>query len=68
MAALVGGGISMALGEYVSVSSQRDSERALIAQDSAELQADPDLELAELADLDRASGLGSETAPRSQWS
>ena len=62
MAALVGGAISMALGEYVSVSSQRDSERALIAQDSAELQADPDQELAELADLYRARGLSSETA------
>ena len=62
MAALVGGGISMALGEYVSVSSQRDSERALIAQESAELQADPDQELAELANLYRARGLSSETA------
>ena len=62
LAALVGGGISMALGEYVSVSSQRDTERALIAQEQAELQADPVQELTELTDLYRARGLSSETA------
>ena len=62
LAALVGGAISMALGEYVSVSSQRDTERALIAQEQAELQADPVQELTELTDLYRARGLSSETA------
>ncbi len=62
LAALVGGAISMALGEYVSVSSQRDSERALIAQERAELKADPVEELRELADLYQARGLSSETA------
>jgi VIT1/CCC1 family predicted Fe2+/Mn2+ transporter len=62
LAALVGGAISMALGEYVSVSSQRDSERALIAQEKAELKADPVQELTELADLYRARGLSPETA------
>ena len=62
LAALVGGAISMALGEYVSVSSQRDTERALIAQEEAELQADPVEELSELADLYRDRGLSSETA------
>jgi vacuolar iron transporter family protein len=62
LAALVGGAISMALGEYVSVSSQRDSERALIAQEKAELQADPVQELTELAQLYRARGLSAETA------
>jgi vacuolar iron transporter family protein len=62
LAALVGGAISMALGEYVSVSSQRDSERALIAQEEAELQADPVQELTELAELYQARGLSSETA------
>lgn len=40
LAALVGGAISMALGEYVSVSSQRDSERAHIAR--GDLELDPD--------------------------
>jgi vacuolar iron transporter family protein len=62
LAALVGGAISMALGEYVSVSSQRDSERALIAQEKEELRADPVQELTELADLYQARGLSSETA------
>ena len=40
-AALVGGAISMALGEYVSVSSQRDSEHALIEKERKELADDP---------------------------
>ena len=41
-AGLVGGAISMALGEYVSVSSQRDSEQAMIAEERRELQQHPD--------------------------
>ena len=41
VAGLVGGAISMALGEYVSVSSQRDSERALIAKEERELATMP---------------------------
>ncbi|WP_446893564.1 VIT1/CCC1 transporter family protein, partial [Acinetobacter sp. NS4_7] len=45
LAALVGGAISMALGEYVSVSSQRDSEHALIQKERRELAEDPDAEL-----------------------
>ena len=45
-AALVGGAISMALGEYVSVSSQRDSEHALIEKERGELRADPEGEFA----------------------
>ncbi|MEL5990855.1 VIT family protein [Microbacterium phosphatis] len=61
-AALVGGAISMALGEYVSVASQRDSERALIAKEHGELGADPDGELAELTGLYQARGLTPETA------
>jgi VIT1/CCC1 family predicted Fe2+/Mn2+ transporter len=51
VAGLVGGAISMALGEYVSVSSQRDSERALIAK-----------ELAELTQLYQDKGLSPQTA------
>jgi VIT1/CCC1 family predicted Fe2+/Mn2+ transporter len=39
LAGLVGGAISMALGEYVSVSSQRDTQRALIARNELELDA-----------------------------
>lgn len=62
IAGLVGGAISMALGEYVSVSSQRDSERALIAKESEELRTMPDAELAELTSLYRDRGLSEETA------
>ena len=62
LAALVGGAISMALGEYVSVSSQRDSEHALIAKERRELEEMPEQELAELAGLDEAKGLKPETA------
>lgn len=61
-AALVGGAISMALGEYVSVSSQRDSERALVAKERAELAAMPDEELAELTAIYQAKGLSPDTA------
>jgi len=52
----------MALGEYVSVSSQRDSERALIAKERRELEETPEQELAELAGLYEAQGLTPETA------
>ncbi|RFA12974.1 hypothetical protein B7R21_08995 [Subtercola boreus] len=61
-AALIGGAISMALGEYVSVSSQRDSQRALIEKERLELQTDPAGELIELAGLYQARGLTAETA------
>lgn len=64
VAALVGGAISMALGEYVSVSSQRDTERALIAKERRELREMPDEELAELTELYRAKGLSDQTARR----
>ncbi len=63
-AALVGGAISMALGEYVSVSSQRDSEHALIEKEKRELADDPEGELAELVGLYEAQGLTRDTATR----
>lgn len=63
-AGLVGGAISMALGEYVSVSSQRDTQRALIAKERRELQDLPQEELAELAGIYQAKGLSAETAAR----
>lgn len=63
-AALVGGAVSMALGEYVSVSSQRDTETALIAKETRELATDPDAELVELIGLYEAQGLTTETATR----
>ncbi|MEJ1092714.1 VIT family protein [Microbacterium istanbulense] len=64
LAGLVGGAISMALGEYVSVSSQRDSERALIAKEREELRTMPEAELAELTELYRQRGLSDETAQK----
>ena len=62
VAGLVGGAISMALGEYVSVSSQRDSQRALIAKERRELAEMPDEELAELTGIYEAKGLSPSTA------
>jgi VIT1/CCC1 family predicted Fe2+/Mn2+ transporter len=64
IAGLVGGAISMALGEYVSVSSQRDSERALIAKEKRELRDMPEEEFDELTALYRDRGLSDETARR----
>src|SRR5512135_3220444 len=48
IAALVAGAMSMAVGEYVSVSSQRDAERADVAKETRELAAQPQAELEEL--------------------
>ena len=62
LAGLVAGAVSMALGEYVSVSSQRDSERAEIQQEKRELAATPDAELTELTALYEAKGLSAATA------
>ena len=62
IAALLAGAISMALGEYVSVSSQRDSERALIAKETWELENQPEQELAELAGFYEQKGLTAHTA------
>src|ERR1700754_842032 len=62
LAGLVGGAVSMALGEYVSVSSQRDSERAEITQERRELAEDPGAELTELIALYEAKGLSAATA------
>ncbi|TXN28153.1 VIT1/CCC1 transporter family protein [Lacisediminihabitans profunda] len=61
-AGLVGGAISMALGEYVSVSSQSDSQKALIEKEKRELREDPERELAELAGLCEQQGLSGPTA------
>ena len=62
VAGLVAGALSMAVGEYVSVSSQRDTERAAVALETKELAEDPDGELRELAGLFEARGLSSATA------
>lgn len=57
IAGLVAGALSMAAGEYVSVSTQRDTERALLHKERAELRDDPEAELAELAGIYRRKGL-----------
>jgi VIT1/CCC1 family predicted Fe2+/Mn2+ transporter len=57
VAGLVAGATSMAAGEYVSVSSQRDAEQADIARERRELDADPGFELAELAEIYVRRGL-----------
>jgi VIT1/CCC1 family predicted Fe2+/Mn2+ transporter len=64
VAGLVAGAVSMALGEYVSVSSQRDSETARMAQEKQELAASPEDELDELTALYAARGLRPATARR----
>ena len=62
VAGLVAGAVSMALGEYVSVSSQRDTERALIERERNELATMPEAELAELVGLLQARGLSAASA------
>ena len=57
VAGLVAGAMSMAAGEYVSVSSQSDTERSDMARERRELAADPDAELAELAAIYVARGV-----------
>ncbi len=57
LAGLFAGALAMASGEYVSVSSQRDSERALLRLEHRELTETPGAELAELASLYQAKGL-----------
>lgn len=62
LSGLVAGALSMATGEYVSVSSQRDTERALIEKEKMELATMPEAELAELAGIFRVRGLSKELA------
>jgi VIT1/CCC1 family predicted Fe2+/Mn2+ transporter len=63
-AGLIGGAVSMALGEYVSVSSSKDTTHALIEKERGELASDADAELRELVGIYRAKGLSAETAQR----
>ena len=62
IAGLSAGAMSMAAGEYVSVSSQSDTEQADIARETKALQELPDAELAELAAIYREKGLSEKTA------
>lgn len=62
LAGLIAGAVSMALGEYVSVSTQRDTQRALLRKERQELDEMPEAELEELAALYAAKGLSADTA------
>jgi VIT1/CCC1 family predicted Fe2+/Mn2+ transporter len=62
IAGLAAGAVAMALGEYVSVSSQRDSERAQLATERQEHVDDPGYELEELAAMYERKGLSAPLA------
>lgn len=62
VAGLTAGAVSMALGEYVSVSAQRDTEKALLAKESRELLEQPEEEFEELVGIYEGKGLSHATA------
>ncbi len=62
LAGLVAGAMSMAVGEYVSVSSQRDSEKAFITREKRDLEQNATKEFEELASAYQAKGLSAKTA------
>ncbi|KUO03604.1 VIT1/CCC1 transporter family protein [Streptomyces caeruleatus] len=62
LAGLLAGSMSMAAGEYVSVSTQRDSEKAALAQERRELRERPEAELDELTGLLERRGLSEDVA------
>jgi VIT1/CCC1 family predicted Fe2+/Mn2+ transporter len=68
VAGLVAGALSMAAGEYVSVSTQRDSERAMLAMEARELEQMPETELGELAQIYQRRASAATWPGRSPWS
>lgn len=62
IAAIIANALSMAVGEYVSVSSQRDTEKALLAKEQKELHEEPEAELSELISIYERKGLTHATA------
>lgn len=62
IAGIVAGALSMAVGEFVSVSSSRDAERALLNKEKYELDAYPEQELSELIGIYEKKGLSKGTA------
>ncbi len=62
VASIVAGALSMAAGEYVSVSTQRDTEKALLEKERKELASMPEEELKELASIYEQKGLSKGTA------
>jgi VIT1/CCC1 family predicted Fe2+/Mn2+ transporter len=64
VAAVVAGALSMAVGEYISVSSQRDLEEAELAQERRELEENPEYELRELTGLLEERGISADLSHR----
>ena len=64
VAGMLGGALSMAVGEYVSVSTQRDTEKNLIEKERLELETAPEREIEELIQIYEGKGLSRETASR----
>lgn len=62
IASVVAGALSMAAGEYVSVSSQADTERSDLEREQRELHTDPEHELDELTDIYKSRGLNADLA------
>ncbi len=62
VAGLVAGALSMGVGEYISVSTQRDTEKAYIEKERLELAQNPDFELSELEKIYITKGLSQKTA------
>jgi len=67
VAGLVAGAMSMAAGEYVSVSSQSDTEQADLARERKELSEDPEFELDELVDFYVKRGVDRDLARQVAW-
>lgn len=62
LAGMIAGAMSMAAGEYVSVSSQEDTEKADLSREKRELEEMPEIELQELAKIYEKRGVSKETA------
>lgn len=62
VAGVVAGALSMGVGEYVSVSAQRDTEKALVEKERQELIDSPEFELEELTGIYQQKGLSEQTA------
>ncbi|SKB65460.1 Predicted Fe2+/Mn2+ transporter, VIT1/CCC1 family [Soonwooa buanensis] len=62
LAGMIAGAMSMAAGEYVSVSSQEDTEKADLLREKRELEEMPEVELRELAKIYERRGVSKETA------
>ncbi|MDQ5955446.1 MAG: vacuolar iron transporter family protein [Patescibacteria group bacterium] len=62
IAGLTAGALSMAVGEYVSVSTQRDTEKALLVKERRELEEEPEAEFEELVGIYERKGMSHETA------